>query len=185
MARLNKVEFCNELQNQLNAQIQLANSFKELGLDVLNNKESLKKWSVLECFDHINLSTLVYTDQLEKTSLDSGSEEFIKIGWKGNFFAEGMRPKDEVISYKMKTFKRLNPKSNLTLDAIEEFLRLSNKLSTFISDHQNDKWNNIKVVSALGPVLKFNLGEALNFVIAHNERHLLQAKNALLAKMDA
>ncbi|HNP18380.1 MAG TPA: DinB family protein [Fulvivirga sp.] len=184
MAQLNKVDFSNDLQKQLKAQVQLASSLKELELDVLNKKEAPKKWSVLECFDHMILSTMVYTDQLDKLSLDPGLEVYVKIGWKGNFFAEGMRPKDEVISYKMKTFKRLNPKSNLSLNTIDEFIMLCNKLSSFITDHQNNRWANVKVVSALGPILKLNLSEALNFVIAHNERHLLQAKHAIHANMD-
>ncbi len=167
------------MEDEVNRQVAFAKGFEQYSDETLNQKVDAKSWSVLECFEHMNLSMLVYLNQLKKINNYRPSNGLIKFGIKGKFFADGVRPKNDSISYKMKTFKKLTPSSGLGRSVINDFIKHSNWFSQFINEHKSDDLNSIKVKTALGPLVKLNVAEALCFIIAHNERHVWQINNVL------
>ena len=178
MAKINKKEYINDLLTQIDVQISFGESLKEVDQSSLLYKENENKWNALECMQHMNQSMQVYTDQLAHIVLQNGVEDTIKIGWKGNFFAEGSRPKGEEISYKMKTMKALEP-NNAGDESIDIYISLLGLIKSFITQNRDRSWTKGRVKTALGPLVKLNIAEAINFVLAHNERHILQAKKAM------
>lgn len=172
-------------ENFINRQIQLIDNQLEFAMQLLNipleqliYKEQHEKWNALECIEHMNKSMNIYLKQFAGLALKAKDEEFIKIGLKGNFFAEGMRPKGEKISYKIKTMKYLEPDIN-GIETVYTFIEMLNAMKSFMLKNKDNSWNKGKVKTALGPLVKLNIGEAINFVLAHNERHVQQAKNSL------
>lgn len=178
MAKINKKEYINDLLKQIDVQISFGESLREADPSSLKFRENEKKWNALECIQHMNQSMQIYTDQLVEKKLDTAEEETVKIGWKGNFFAEGSRPKGEEISYKMKTMKALEPIS-ADIKSISKFISLLELIKMFIAENRDGNWTKGRVKTALGPLVKLNIAEAINFVLAHNERHILQAKKAM------
>ena len=178
MAKINKEEYLNDLLNQIDVQISFGESLREAEQSSLLFKENENKWNALECIQHMNQSMQVYTDQLAHIVLQSEAEDTVKIGWKGNFFAEGSRPKGEEISYKMKTMKALEP-NKASSESIDNYISLLELIKTFITQNKDRSWTKGRVKTALGPLVKLNIAEAINFVLAHNDRHILQAKKAM------
>ena len=109
MARFNKSEFIENQKALIEEQKAFALSLKGIDNDVLLKRPNTKAWNTLECLNHMAKSMEVYGNQLKNLHLNGESEKQVKIGIKGNFFAEGMRPKGEKVSYKMKTMKKLRP----------------------------------------------------------------------------
>jgi macrodomain Ter protein organizer (MatP/YcbG family) len=179
MAKLNKLDFIQNLLRLLEGQRDFGYLMNKLDEGALNTKPNAKSWSILECIEHMNLSMLIYIDQFKELQLSNIPESTIRVGWKGTFFAEGMRPKENAISYKMKTAKKLTPASKLSSHNISSFLNNIQTLVSFIETNKAMNWNTKKVKTAIGSLVKLNVGEALNFVIAHNERHIWQAQNVI------
>ena len=182
MSHVNKSEFLVILKSEINEAREFASHLIELDAEVLNQKPGEGKWSVLECFQHMNLATEVYLDQFLKILPTQKPEKeltSVRLGWVANWLIKSMKPKEEQIRYKMKTLSRLNPNSELGKSVLERFIYISNQLLEIVESAKKLDLNAFKVTSAIGPMLKLRFGEGLGFVVAHNARHILQAKNTL------
>jgi hypothetical protein len=153
----------------------------------LNWKASAEKWSVLECLEHIMLSGQYYIDEINNSfsskspGLDPLDLDF-KPGIIGNYSVKAMKPAPSgEINNKMKTFKRMEPgKSNMDHEKIlADFSRYQADLLSILEKSKYFNLNKIKIRSSIGNMIRFKLGDALRFVIAHNQRHVQQAINVM------
>lgn len=77
---------------------------------------------------------------------------------------------------KFKTSKNHIPQSNLDAKAtVAEFLNQQEQLLQIIRLAQSKDIQQIKIPISIAKFLKLNLGDALQFLIVHNERHIQQA----------
>lgn len=158
--------------------------FEPIENNVFNNKPSSEKWSIAECFQHLNLTLAIYIPQMvelvkQKELYPKLSEEF-SYSFLGKMAVKFMAPKeDSRIPYKMKTFDNLNPGAS-TFDqamTLRAFLDFQND-TLFVIEELNDmNLSKPKIITAAGRWLKMGIGDALHFMIAHNQRHLQQAQN--------
>ena len=182
MSRYNKNDFLADLTKE----VEEAKSFAQ---QLLNKDESLlqlrpaeDKWSVLECIDHMLQASQVYTVQIKdriQQIKQYKNDDQVKIGWLGGWLASSMRPKEGEIKNKMGTMGKLKPGNSLNTAIIQEFIQLQGQLLDILNESKNLNLNKPKLKTAIGSLLKLRLGEALNFVIALNTRHIQQAKNAM------
>jgi hypothetical protein len=175
------VEDTNSINNILKEQILTCSE------NQLNWKPSIDKWSVLECLKHIILSGQYYIDQINKklSSKIPGADPLdldFKPGIIGNYSVKGMKPGPSgEITNKMKTFKRMEPgKSNLDQEGVlADFARYQADLITVIEKSKYYNLNKVKIRSSIGNLIRFKLGDALRFVVAHNQRHIQQVINVM------
>jgi len=180
MAKLNRKEVLQSLMEDnedLSARAQKLSTLDEADL---KHKEDAKTWSILECFDHMNKATELYLDQIESKLNEAkpAKSDFYNTGKLAPFFTKGLAPtEDGQIKNKMKTTKVFKPESdNVELAVIQKFLHNQTRMEQII-DHLTDKdLNSFKVTTALGKILRFYVGDALIFIVAHNKRHILQAE---------
>jgi len=160
-------------------------NFLTLTDNQLNWKPSEKSWSISECIEHIILSGQYYLEEIEKQFLKiTPAAEPLDIdfhsGVFGNFSKNSMKPTDNgMIRFKMKTMKRMDPsKSNIdTRKLFSEFENYQKNILILIEKSRYYNINEIKIRSSIGRIIRFNLGNAFRFVIAHNQRHIQQAMN--------
>ena len=154
-------------------------------LDQLKHKSDPKKWSAIECIEHLNIADKHYLDRMEVVIPQAGEaidKETFSSGMMGNYFVKMMKPSsDGGIPSPMKTFGKFQPKEELESRVIEKFLDDQDKLVKWLELSKTIDLNKNKITSAIGPMLRFKLGDAFRFLIAHNQRHIIQAKNALKA----
>ena len=145
----------------------------------LNQPESDGKWSMLQCIEHITLATAVYVknfnEKLNGQQLPAAADNY-KGHWKGKMFAKMNAPKPEgEIPMKLKTFKFLEPKSQLNSNTVmAEFKLVHKQMIALVEKSRAINIDRIKVPTALGSMVKLRLGEALRFIVAHTQRHLVQ-----------
>lgn len=156
--------------------------------DVLNYKPQSKAWSAYECLEHLNLVHAVYLKQLKdsvKTPHNSSSAqgEYFKPGFFGNKMVGILKPATSgKVQMPMPTFDMADPsklKSSLNKEVIERFLKQLDELTSILDHSLEIDWEKKRITSLIGKVLQFKFGDALRFVIAHNQRHLLQAQKAI------
>jgi hypothetical protein len=162
------------------------NEISERFEEVLLKRPSPDKWSAIECLHHVNLSNRSYLEQFEKALK---SERYrpartdYKPGLFGAMFTRMMRPNEkDRIRWKMKTMSAMTPqKKDLDVKTIlEKFKTQHEQLLDIIQRARDINISKPRIVTALGSMPKFKFGDALSFIIAHSERHMVQALNVLL-----
>lgn len=173
-------DFLALLETKVESHLQVAiDVFQNLSEKTLMMKSPSGGWSVAECMWHLNSYGDFYLPEIEKAlSRCKTSNPTFVSGWLGNYFTSLMKPSEDM--KKMKAFKNHVP----TL--IEEPYRI---ISTFVEQQETllkllqtartADLTNSKVRVSIAQFIQLRLGDVFQFLIAHNERHLLQAKRNL------
>jgi hypothetical protein len=164
-------------------------TFYYLDEEQLTKKPTQEKWSALQCMEHLNLCNLHYLTEIKKAlpNLKSGDKDkAYKKGLIGGYMIKSMAPKNGTITNPMKTFKNVRPlterEEGATVKAqptFTDFFADLDEYEKIAKELEGKDIQSAKVISLIGPLVKFKVGDALLFMMAHNDRHILQAINAL------
>jgi len=172
-----------DLINRTKDYLNQAETFLQQPIEVLNWKENTEKWSILECFEHLNRYGDFYIPEITKriqAAPANNSTTIFKSGLLGNYFAESMLPKEQL--NKMKTFKSMNPVgSKLDKSVIEKFIQQQKQLLDLLGQARSVNLSKTKTAISISKWIKLKLGDTFRVVIYHNYRHLMQAANVLKA----
>ncbi len=157
-----------------------------LSSDQLNWKPNPNVWSLNEIFAHLNEYAAFYHPAfkrvISKTKFRKPTQNFISTplgsaAWKSIKLGKANNVK--------RTFKaqaNYNPTINANLtngqDSID-FLKGQNNLLQILESAKAINIKRAKSPISISKIIKFRLGDALNFVIYHNQRHIQQAKNLM------
>jgi len=172
-------ELIAELIAKTRININKVAKFRELSEEELNYKENAEKWSVLECIEHLNLYGDFYNPEIRKCIETSNLKpsKIFKSGLIGNYFVNTMQPKKKL--NKMKTFNDKNPiGSKLSVKMIDRFIAQQKDFLDLIEMSKNINLTKTKTPISISKLIKLRLGDTFRFLIAHIERHLIQAENA-------
>ncbi|MCB9225098.1 MAG: hypothetical protein R2780_01430 [Crocinitomicaceae bacterium] len=163
---------------------------KLIETSILRNRPDEKTWSVIEVVEHMVLAHKPYQSKLDDTlhQLPTATQPIDEIKSKAipSFLIKRFPPVKGKIKFKMKTMKQFTPL--LSVESLDEgeinqiFDQFQNSLvhlNKVIKAYRGKKVKNIRFNSAIGASVKFNVAEACEFIICHNERHLHQIKNIL------
>jgi hypothetical protein len=152
-------------------------------------KPAPEKWSANECLQHLNTYGRYYLPEIENAILKAkannlGPSSTFQTGWLGHYFTEMMLPTTNgKPAKKMKAPKNARPtkivESHLV---ISEFIDQQEKLLQLIDEAATVNLNKIRIPISIAKMIKLKLGDTLNFLIAHQNRHVLQAQRALNVK---
>ncbi len=165
------------------------NTFLKLSEAELNYKISPEKWSIAECFEHINISNEHYHRLFEKKIgkyPKNTQKETFKSGRMGLYFTKMLKPINGDLGKPTKTVKKFKPSTETgslsTINghkAINYFLKEQKKLLVLLEESRLVNLEKIRIKSALGSWLLFKLGDAFTFMVGHTQRHIIQAQNVL------
>ena len=154
--------------------------FNQLSLAELNLKKDKDSWSVLECVEHLNLYGDYYLPEIKKQIISSKNKQttHFKSGILGNYFTNLMLPKSKL--KKMKTLNDKNPiGSSLDKEVLGRFIQQQQTILELLAKARTVNLTRTKTAISISKLIKLRLGDTFRFVIAHNQRHLLQAHNVL------
>lgn len=159
-----------------------AEKLKRLTEAELVSRPSAEAWNALECLEHLNRYGDFYLPEVERRFI--GAERNIidhelKSGVLGNWFIKMVRPREEGIK-PMKTMKEMNTlRTETTSMSIDRFLLQQDKWLTLLQMAQEYNLNKVKSGVSINKWLKLRMRDALEFVVVHQERHILQAWKAV------
>lgn len=182
-------EFLHDLRNKTREiRNDVQKNFYFLEIEDLRRRPAKGKWSIVEVFAHINLTQGYYIKNIKRglEEADEVNHDAVKLSWLGKKLIEGMEPKDGVIRWKVKTFKKIDPvyrkeKKGIALDEkviFQDFIDDMEELEDLMIASYDLDISSVKVPTFF-PFLKINVADALAFDIAHIERHILQARRVL------
>lgn len=151
-------------------------AFVPLGLSLLNQKPDPESWSILECLEHLNRYSRYYNPALTKaiSRYPGGNhEQTISYTWLGKKSLEMVRPEN---GKKSRTVKHMNPNnSQLGRQTLEEFLDHQTELLQLLDKAKGANLKKKAIPVEFFRLLKLRIGETLEFVVLHQERHMQQA----------
>lgn len=179
----------NQIQ-RLNTILSKVNALRKLHAEELTVAPKPKSWSVVEIIAHLNIAYELYADRLDDLlqklpNHANGYVSFKARRWQ-RFVIDGTRPKGKQRKWKMKTLKKFEPLLEIKStdsEGIEEvfqkFETLHLHLKNVILESRAKELTNMKIDSAIGPIVKFYLPECFEFLLAHLERHMVQIDHIL------
>jgi hypothetical protein len=154
--------------------------FTRLSADQLTLNPAPGSWSIAEVFAHLNLSNAIYIRYiLPKITLapDTVADD-LRTGWLGDWAYERIVPRPDGSVLKMRSAKSVFPvkPTEESKEVLFDFHRTCDALDDIVRHSATKDLRRIRIPFHFVPYLHFGLGETLRFLIAHNERHLLQAQ---------
>jgi len=103
---------------------------------------------------------------------------YFKSTWLGSYFTRIMQPGPQI--KKFKAFKNHVPAVELDArNVVAEFIQQQEQLLSYLKLARQTDMNRVRIPISIMSWIKLKLGDVFQFIIAHDERHLQQAKRNL------
>lgn len=151
---------------------------------VLVQQPAPGEWSAAQCLDHLNIAGWLLLARMERQINDAQEngpygEEPFEYGFISRTFVRLMDPESPVSIPAPPSYK---PSDDGTLDphtATKEFVQLQDDFIHCIEDSKGLDLRRVRVPSPALPIVSISLGAWYEATIAHENRHLTQARNAI------
>jgi uncharacterized damage-inducible protein DinB len=185
MNKFKSEDLINQLQADVKQIISAAEHLQTADPVKLNYCPAEGSWSVAQVLEHLNAYNRYYLPAIEKSMIHISKDPsawFVPGFW-GNYFTKMMMPKNVYeIKNKMKAMKSYVPSKGLNVDAVfKEFFQHQNKLLQLLDVAKRRNLDRIRIPISISKLIRFKLGDTFRFVIAHEQRHMIQARNAVKA----
>ncbi|PEN14315.1 hypothetical protein CRI94_04560 [Longibacter salinarum] len=157
--------------------------------EILNTPPAPDAWSAIQCFDHLNTAGWLLLARMERSINDAEEngpygEGPFEYGFVSRMMIRLMQPSSRLsipapASYAPDAHNTLEPHAVTT-----EFLQLQDDLIHCCERSTGLDLRNVRVASPAVPIVSISLGAWYEATIAHEERHLAQARNAVRAAID-
>jgi len=183
MAKFKSEELLKDLAQDVERIKESAKFF--IGVD--NNKLAYRpnkdRWSVVQTLEHMNAYNRHYLPRMEN-ELDVvtyDTNAWFTSGYWGEKFTKMMRPSNVYeIKNKMKTAKKMSFPNSLHVDTVlKEFLDGQDRLLRLLDMAKGKDLAKIHIPITLTKMIKLRLGDTFRFIIAHEQRHMIQARNTI------
>ncbi|WP_353719730.1 DinB family protein [Dyadobacter sp. 676] len=184
MQTVNRKELLQRLDEQVERHIaDTVALFQNRDDHFLNLPSDTGGWSIAQCLDHLNSYGRYYLPRIRE-KLDAAPPapgEGFTSTWMGAYFTKMMDPQTGKRKYK--AIKGYIPSSDLDSAAvISEFIRQQEELLHLLRDASHKDLDAIRVPISILPFIRMKIGDVFQFLIAHNERHMQQAKRNLMSQ---
>lgn len=148
-------------------------------------------WSVLDCIDHLCVTGRKILPRIDAAAADARKKGRLspgpfRYGPLGNWFVRVNGPGDYPPKKKYKAPKVYRPAREWPLDElVRSFTHLQDDLLRRVRDVNGIDLARVKIASPAAWWLRLSLGQWLELIAGHQERHLLQARDIRKAVQDA
>ena len=185
MKKFKSEDLINQLQADVKQVIAAAEHLQTADPIKLTYCSEKNQWSTVQVLEHLNAYNRHYLPLIEKSMIHITKDvhAWFVPGFWGNYFVNSAMPKNVFeVKNKMKTSKIFIPDKGANVDAVfKEFFQHQNKLLQLMDVAKRRNLNSVYVPAAFSKLIRFKLGDALRFLVAHEQRHMIQARNAIKA----
>src|SRR6476646_2849826 len=183
MKKFKSEELLNLLEGDLR-QIKLAaEHLQQADAVKLSYPPSEGKWSVAQILEHLNAYNRYYIPLIERALTHSSAEKssWFVAGFLGDYFTRTMMPKNVYeVKNKMKSMKAYSPSRGLNVETVfKEFFEHQDKLIQLMELAKTRNLNTIRIPLSISKLIRFKLGDTFRFIVAHEQRHMIQARNTI------
>jgi len=180
--KIQQEELLESLKKDVEVLLECADFFRN-EIDALLIPPVPGKWSITQILEHLNSYGRIYLPQIDKaiSGSQSARSAWFNSGFLGDYFTNSMKPKDVFeVKNKMRAFKAHIPDNNLNPGKVlDEFVEQQHRLLQLLDMAKLRDTNSIRIPLSITRLIKLKLGDAFRFLIAHEQRHFVQARNAI------
>lgn len=155
--------------------------FQNLDEVTLNSPSATGGWSIAQCLQHLNTYGEYYLPLINSSLLQAESclpSQQLKPGLLGNYFTNLMEPQGK--TNKMKAAKLHVPGTiNNPHTVIAHFIQQQETLLNYLRLAKTKNINRSTIPVSVFKLIKLNTADVFRFMVAHNQRHILQAQRNL------
>lgn len=182
MKKINSTDLLEQLQNDVRIIILAVKKIDHEDPELLLSQPGEGKWSAVQALEHLNNYGHYYLPTIENSLKEDkpATPDFIP-GWLGNYFTNLMKPgADGKITNKMQSPKDKRPAAHPdSLPVIAEFLQQQQTLLKLLEVAKSKNIGRIRTPISISKLVKLKLGDTFRFLIAHEQRHILQMQRAI------
>lgn len=152
--------------------------FQNLDEDVLMRPSATGGWSIAQCLWHLNSYGHYYLPRIKDAIQQvngTKSNGYFRSGRMGNYFTQIMEPGNGKGMYKANK-RHMPPISINGHETVAEFIQQQETLLENLAKAREVNLNTIRIPVSVFSLIKLKLGDVFQFIIAHNERHIQQAR---------
>lgn len=183
MAKFKSEELLNELQEDVRKIKAAAEHISKTDSRKLIYQTHPEKWSVVQVLEHMNAYGRHYIPAIDRAIAIKSAEPSVWFtpGTFGNYFVKSMKPTNVFeIKNKMKTMKAYSFPNSLNVEKVlQEFLGQQDRLIQLMDLARSRDLNSIRIPITVSKLVKLKLGDVFRFLVAHEQRHMIQARNTL------
>jgi uncharacterized damage-inducible protein DinB len=183
MAKFKSEDLLNDLITDVRRIKESAGFFQSADHTKLAYSPDKSKWSVVQILEHLNAYNRYYLPRMERelSVTTHGNSAWFEPGFWGEKFTKMMKPTNVYqIKNKMKAMKAYTFTNNLNIDTVlAEFIGHQDKLIQLLELAKSRDLNKIRIATTLTNLVKLKIGDMFRFLIAHEQRHMIQARNML------
>lgn len=157
-------------------------AFQHLTEDELNWKPSAQQWSVGELIDHIIVTNSHYIRRFEKIAAGEHHNPFgARFKYLSDFFGKSiLRSVDPENPRKLKTVRIFHPgRCIYNRELVPLFDTHQERLVNLVKATDFTNHQKTFITSPANAMIVYSLQDAIHIVLAHEQRHIMQAKNLL------
>ncbi len=153
--------------------------FESLSGELLNRKPNASAWSIGQVIDHIievNKSYYPIIEQLRAGTYRTPWTARLPflVNWFGDFILKGVEPERKK---KIRTFPVWEPaQSEVRADIVPHFAEHQKELANMMASCSDLVQAEMVISSPANRFIVYKIGRAFDIIVAHEERHLNQAK---------
>ncbi|GAB3512014.1 DinB family protein [Spirosoma knui] len=183
MKSTDKAAWLLALEHQVEGYIQRAvECFQNMDEVILSKPSQSGGWSIVQCLEHVNSYGHYYLPHLTKgliTQQNKPPTNHFKSFWLGTFLTRLMDPGTG--KRKFKAVKRHQPTGALLAHkVVAEFIDQQEQLLLLLRQAADVDVNDVHIPVSVAPWMHLPVGDVLQFLVAHTERHIAQANRNLL-----
>lgn len=183
MAKFKSEELLNDLTQDVRRIKEAAQFLSTADQNKLAYSPGEGRWSAVQAVEHLNAYNRHYLPLIEKelALITYDKNAWFTSGYWGERFTKMMKPTNVFeVKNKMKTMKKFSFPNSLHVETVlNEFLTAQDKLLSLLEQAKGKDLGKIHIPITLSKLIKFRLGDTFRFLIAHEQRHMIQARNTL------
>jgi hypothetical protein len=183
MPKYKSEDLLNELIKDVQRIKESAQFFQSSDQTKLAYSPDKSKWSVVQVLEHLNAYNRHYLPLIEKNLavVTHGNSPVFTPGFWGDLFTKKMKPTNVYqIKNKMKAMKAYTFPNSLNVETVlKEFLSHQDQLLKLLELAKSRDLNTIHIPVTVTSFVKLKLGDMFRFLVAHEQRHMIQARNTL------
>jgi hypothetical protein len=183
MAKFKTEDLLQHLRTDVERIRAAAQFFKETDKNKMIYTPNTDKWSVVQILEHLNAYGRFYLPAIQKAMTEKPTDKsaWFQSGFWGDYFTKSVKPVNVYeVKSRLKAMKGYTFANSLNVDTVlNEFIQQQEELQRLIGMAQHVSLEDVRVPITITKLIKLKLGDALRFLIAHEQRHMIQARNML------
>jgi hypothetical protein len=172
-------EIENYLDQLLSIRQEVPGIVANLSDDRFNWRPSPERWSIAQCLGHLNLTAARFVPAIDAAIADARAKGLLSPGPFSYPLLERrfVRLQEPPPKMRGRAFKRFVPPADLPMrDAVAQFLDWQEQIGERLRRADGVDLRRAKHKSPVLPLLTWRLGTMFAMILAHERRHLWQAK---------